>query len=131
MDTIANALSQIKNASRVNKSVIEVNYSGVVENVANLFKTEGYLSDVRVFRQGDGGGKKLALHLKYNPDGTPAITDLRRVSKSGQRIYATKKNMKDVMNGLGLSVVSTSLGIMSTKEARKRDLGGEIICEVW
>lgn len=130
MDSIANMLSQIKNAQAVQKETVEVKYSKINESIAKLLKEEGYLSGVRPFKNKDKGYKVLSLSLKYDESG-PVITQLRRISKPGQRVFSKKNEIGEVFNGLGINIISTPRGLMTGKDARKRDLGGEVLCEVW
>lgn len=130
MDTLANMFSQIKNAQAVGKGVVELPYSKFKEAVASLLESEGYLSEVKVFKPKEKPHKMLSLKLKYFKD-DPFITQLRRISKPGQRIYLPASEIPEVLGGRGLVVVSTSQGVMSGKQAKKKKLGGEILCEVW
>lgn len=130
MDTLANMLSQIKNAQAVGKEVIELPHSQFKEAVARLLEKEGYLREVRTFKSKEKSHKMLSLKLKYFKD-EPFITHLKKISKSGQRIYLPADEVPQVLGGRGLVVVSTSRGVMSSKDARSKNLGGEILFEVW
>ena len=140
MDPIADMLSTIKNAQAVGKSKIELPYSKMKEALAHLMEKEGYLSEVRVFKPQGSSFKMLSLELEYlacsdepgaRREGMPLISHIKRVSKPGRRIYVGKDKLPRVLGGKGVVIVSTSQGVMSAKEARKKDLGGEVICELW
>lgn len=131
VDTISNLVSIIKNASLVNKTYVEVNHTKESENVVNVLKDTGFVEDVKVFKEKDSIGKKLKITLAYEKDGTPKITDIKRVSKPGRRIYVPSKNIKPVVGGYGINVVSTNRGVMTGEQAKIKKLGGEIICKVW
>ena len=130
MDTLANMFSQIKNAQAVGKEVVELPHSQFKEAVARLLEKEGYLVKVKTFKPQEKGFKMLSLKLKYFKD-DPFITHLKKISKPGQRIYLPVDDIPRVLGGRGLVVVSTSQGVMSSKDARNKNLGGEILCEVW
>ena len=132
MDTIANMLSQVMNAAAVRKETVEVPYSRMNEAIAKVLHAHNYVGEVRTFKEKESSFKKLSIGLRYDEQtGAPAITRLRRVSTPGQRIYRGKHELREVYDGLGISVVSTSRGLMTGREAKARDLGGEIVCEVW
>lgn len=130
MDTIANMLTKIKNAQAVRKPKVEIPYSQNREAIASVLEEYGYLSKVRVYKPKGKRFKMLSLDLKYL-DGDPFISKVRKISKPGQRIYSSAEDLPLALGGKGLVIVSTSQGVMSAKEAKKRNLGGEIICEVW
>jgi small subunit ribosomal protein S8 len=130
-DTIANMLSTIKNASMVNKEFVEVSHSKEREAVAKVLKESGFLEEVKVFKPEGKPYKGLHLGLSYDSSGIPAIKDLRRLSRPGRRMYRKSSELRPVKNGYGLLVVSTSRGVMSGEQARKKRLGGEVVCEVW
>jgi len=130
MDTIANMFSTIKNAQALSRDVVELDYSKMREAIAHLMKDEGYLSEVKVFKPKGEKFKKLALGLTYYKD-RPFIGHLKRISKPGQRIYVGKEEIPLALGGRGLIIMSTPRGIMSGREARKKNLGGEVVCEMW
>ncbi|MEA2020497.1 MAG: 30S ribosomal protein S8 [Patescibacteria group bacterium] len=130
MDTIANMLTKIKNVQAVRKPKVEIPYSQNREAIASVLEEYGYLSKVRVYKPKGKRFKMLSLDLKYL-DGDPFISKVRKISKPGQRIYSSAEDLPLALGGKGLVIVSTSQGVMSAKEAKKRNLGGEIICEVW
>lgn len=128
-DTVANMLSGIKNASLVSKEFIEIPYSKMNESVAKVLKKSDFISEVKVFKEKGVTHKSLRIDLAYE-EGESKIRDIKRVSKSGRRIYLGFEKIKRVKPEFGVIVVSTSKGAMSGEEARKKKLGGEIICEV-
>lgn len=128
-DLIANMLSSIKNASLVGKEYMEVPYSKICEEIARVFKENGYLTEVKVFKEKESAGKRLKLGISYKND-IPVLRDIKMRSKPGRRIYKGADDLGKVAGGYGFSVVSTSRGIMRGDEARKKRLGGELICEV-
>lgn len=130
MDSIADMLTRIRNAQAVGKGKIEIPYSKMRRALAQLLLKEGYLSVVKTFKPPGRPFKGLALELKYF-EGRPFISHIRMISRPGQRVYAGKGKLHSVLGGKGLVVVSTSRGLMSAKEARKKNLGGELVCEVW
>jgi small subunit ribosomal protein S8 len=126
-DTISDMLTRIRNASRVQLPVVEMPHSKMKESIANILKTEGYLAEVAV----EGKTlKKIKVKLKYEGKRS-VIEGLRRISTPGLRRYVGSTDIPRVRNGLGISVVSTSQGVMTGTQARKQNLGGELICYVW
>ena len=126
-DTISDMLTRIRNASRVNLPAVEMPHSKMKESIAHILKKEGYVAEVAV----DGKpARKIKLKLKY--DGKKSVIEgLRRVSSPGLRRYVGSTEIPRVRNGLGISVVSTSHGVMTGTQARKSNLGGELLCYVW
>ena len=129
MDRVADMLTTINNAQVVSKKQISVPYSEFNFKIAELLKKEGYI--LNVDKKGRVPNKKIVIDLKYREDGIPMISKVRKVSKQGQRVYKTSSDIKPVKSGYGLSIISTSKGVMTNKEARRNKVGGEIICEVW
>ena len=128
-DPIADMLTRIRNAVRVERPQVEMPVSKVKRGLAEVLKREGYIWDWE-----EVAGKpanQLRVHLKYGPNGERVIRHLRRVSKPGRRVYSGAAKLKPVLNGLGICVISTSRGVVSDREARQRKLGGEVLCEVW
>jgi small subunit ribosomal protein S8 len=113
----------------VRRDAVDVTSSGVVRAIAKVLAREGFVSDVRA----GGGGPRptLRIYLKYDEDGVPVISSIGRVSRPGRRQYARVEDIPKVLNGLGISVVSTSRGVLSDREARAQRVGGEVLCEVW
>jgi|SRR5580658_3743445 small subunit ribosomal protein S8 len=126
-DTISDMLTRIRNAGRVQLPTVEMPHSKMKESIANILKKEGYVGEVSVEGKMP---KKIKLKLKY--DGKKNVIEgLRRVSTPGLRRYVGSTEIPRVRNGLGISVVSTSQGVMTGTQARKNNLGGELICYVW
>ncbi|MFA5087233.1 MAG: 30S ribosomal protein S8 [Candidatus Paceibacterota bacterium] len=130
MDPIADMISIINNAQAVGKKQIVVfPYSNFKFDILEVLKKEGFIDDVQ--KKGRLAGRKIIVDLKYVEEGKPAIIKIRKISKQGQRIYSPADKLKSVRSGYGLSIVSTSRGLMTNKEARKKKVGGEVICELW
>jgi small subunit ribosomal protein S8 len=127
-DPIADMLTRIRNAALARHDRTEVPASKMKKAVAHILKSEGYIADVK---ESDGSTDKLTIVLKYGRDRTSAIDGVRRVSRPGRRVYVRHDRIPRVLSGLGISILSTSHGLMSDRDARKHKLGGELICEVW
>jgi small subunit ribosomal protein S8 len=127
-DPIADMLSRIRNASLARLDRTEMPLSKLKKNVAELLKQEGFVSDVRVSDEGFG---KLTIILKYGRDRTSAIAGIRRSSRPGRRVYVSYDGIPQVYNGMGISILSTSHGVMTDRQARHKKVGGELLCEVW
>lgn len=132
IDSIGNFLTKIRNALMASKPFVEVSYSKMNEKIAYLLKQEGFVKDVHVLHHDEQTIKTLKIDLKY-VDGESVIHDITRVSKPSCRVYAKIKNLKPVIGGLGISILSTSKGLMTDKQARETAsrTGGEVICKVW
>ena len=128
MDPITNLLNSIKNAQAVLLPQIEVDFSNLKYEIAKILERKGLVE--KVSKSGKKINKTLEIVLKYE-DKIPAISGLKRVSKSGQRIYLPAHKIKSVRGGYGFSIISTSKGLMTGSEAKKQNLGGELICEIW
>ena len=128
-DPIADMLTRIRNAVLIEKSFVEMPLSKVKRGVADVLKREGYIWDWTEIESAPA--KTLRLDLKYGPNGERVIRHIKRVSKPGQRIYSRARELRPILKGLGITVVSTSRGVVSDREARQRNLGGEVLCEVW
>lgn len=128
-DPIADMLTRIRNAVRVERPFVEMPLSKVKRGVAETLKREGFIWE---WKEVDSQPcKELRLELKYGPNGEQLIRHIRRLSKPGRRLYSRAKDLKPVLNGMGITIISTSQGVMSDREARQKKLGGELICEVW
>ena len=127
-DPITDMLNQIRNAQAVQKTEVLIPLSKLKNEIATILSKEGFVGEVK--KSVKAGQKALKIVLKYD-NGVPAISGVKRVSKPGQRIYERVIEMKNIHGGYGISVVSTSKGLMTNKEAHKQKLGGEIICQVW
>ena len=128
-DPIADMLTRIRNAVRVEHTTCDLPLSKVKKGMAEVLKREGYIWDFE--EVGEDPKRQLRLHLKYGPNGERVIRHIRRISKPGRRVYSRATGLKPVLGGLGISVISTSRGVISDREARQRNLGGEVLCEVW
>ena len=128
-DPIADMLNRIRNAVAVGHGHVDVPASKFKKSLAELLVREGYLKDVAEVEV--GGHPQLRIGLKYGPKRRAIINELKRVSTPGRRAYAKSKHVPVVRGGLGVSVVSTSQGLMVDREARRANIGGEIVCEVW
>jgi small subunit ribosomal protein S8 len=128
-DPVADMLTRIRNAVRVERPHVDVPLSKVKRGVAEVLKREGYIWDFEEIPNEPSG--HLRVHLKYGPNGERVIRHIRRVSKPGRRVYSGATSLKPVLNGLGIYVLSTSRGVVSDREARQRKLGGEVLCEIW
>ena len=127
-DPISDLLTRLRNASMVSKHTIEVPYSKYKFELAKLLKEEGYVLDVKTL--GEGSKKIINIELKYSEEGKSVISGMNRLSRPGKRVYSSFDKLPRNNGGLGTVIVSTSRGLLSDSEARKRKLGGEIICEV-
>ncbi len=130
-DSISDMLTRIRNAQERQDAVVEMPYSKKLENIAKVLKDEGYIEDVKVFKYDNKAYKGLSLKLKYNAEGKPAIQHISRVSKPSLRVYKKYDEIKPVLSGYGMYVISTSRGVMSSTEAKRKKLGGEVICKVF
>ena len=128
-DPIADALTIIRNASRIKKDVAEVRYSKIVEEVFKLLKKDGFILNYKAMKDEKQG--KIRAYLAYAKDGTPALSGVKRVSKPGLRVYKQCDELPKVYGGLGIAIVSTSKGVMTDNEARDQKVGGEVICYAW
>lgn len=128
-DPLADMLTRIRNATKAKFPAVEMPLSKLKVNVANVLKTEGFISDYRILPQGPQG--ILKIDLKYGANNEQVINGIRRVSKPGHRQYKTSTNIPKVMSGLGIAILTTSKGVISDKEARQQNIGGELLCEVW
>ena len=128
-DPIADMLTRIRNAVNVERPNVEMPVSKVKQGVADVLKREGFIWDYSTEEAEPVG--HLQINLKYGPSGERIIRHIKRVSKPGCRVYSKAKDLRPVLNGLGISILSTSRGVMSDREARTQKVGGEILCEVW
>jgi small subunit ribosomal protein S8 len=128
-DPIADMLTRIRNALKAEREMVDIPCSTVKTNIAKVLKSEGYIKNYKVVPDNRQGVIKVIL--KYDEEGSPVIQGLKRVSKPSRRIYSGSGEIPEVLNGFGMSIVSTSKGLMSDDRARKMKLGGEVICSVW
>ena len=127
-DPIADMLTRIRNAIRVNKTEVNIKASNICEGIAAVLKQEGYIEDFS--RIDDGKQGILRVTLKYDQNGQAIISEIARTSKPGRRIYLSVDQLPHVLGGMGLAVVSTSKGVMSDRNCRKENIGGEVLCTV-
>ena len=128
-DPIADMLTRIRNAVRVEKPFVDIPASRFKRGIADVLKREGFIWDWKEVNA-DDPTSTLRLELKYGPNGERVIQSIRRISKPGRRLYTRSKELKPVLGGLGISIVSTSRGVISDREARRDNLGGEVLCEI-
>ena len=128
-DPIADLLTRIRNASRAKHPRVDLPSSKLKVEVARILKDEGYLANFKVVEE--KGKETLRVFLRYTPDRRSVITDLKRVSRPGSRRYVGKADIRQVVGGMGISIVSTPRGLMTGQTARKEGIGGELLCEVW
>ncbi len=127
-DPIADMLTRIRNAQNAGREMVELPSSKMKTEIVRILKREGYIRDFSI----EGGDKKvLRLYLKYIEGDEPAIRGLKRESRPGLRSYTSQKEMPKVLGGMGIMVLSTSKGILTDKDARKQDVGGEVLCSIW
>ena len=133
-DPIADMLTRIRNGALARHDRVEMPHSRLKEHVAGVLKSEGFVDDVRVSEpaaDGIKGLKTLTVVLRYGNDRQSAIDGLKRVSTPGRRVYVRHDLIPRVRSGMGISILSTSRGVMTDKDARKNRVGGELLCEVW
>jgi len=128
-DPIADMLTRIRNANIAKHTNVEIPHSNLKEQLAKLLKAEGFIADFSVKEAGKF--KILSVDLKYGENDVPVITNLRRISKPGLRIYKKASKLPKVFDGLGIAIVSTSKGLLTDRKARKENVGGEVLCYVW
>ena len=128
-DTIADMLTRIRNANAMRYTEVKVPASNLKLELARILKEEGFIADYKVLEETAQG--MILLTLKYGPKKERVITGLKRISKPGLRVYAKKDEVPKVLNGLGIAIISTSKGIMTDKEARKQNVGGEVLAYIW
>jgi small subunit ribosomal protein S8 len=128
-DPIADMLTRIRNAVRIERPAVDIPASKMKVNIAGVLQREGYIWDFEVVEQAPQN--ILRIHLKYGPNGERVIQHVSRVSSPGRRIFARVDQTPNVLQGLGISIVSTSHGVMSNREAKRKGVGGEVICKLW
>jgi small subunit ribosomal protein S8 len=129
-DPIADMLTRIRNAVRVERQFVDIPLSRVKVGVADVLKREGYIWDFKEVEGEADAFKQLRIELKYGPNGERVIQTIKRVSKPGKRVFSKSADLRPVLNGLGISIISTSHGVLSDREARQKNIGGEVLCEV-
>ena len=128
-DPIADMLTRIRNALAVNKETVEIPSSNMKKAIADIMLKEGYVSDVKLVEDGYAG--KLVVTLKYAGKKKSVINALQRISRPGLRVYANVENMPEVMDGLGIAIISSNKGVMTDKQAKAANVGGEVLCYIW
>ena len=128
-DPIADMLTRIRNANSAKHETVDVPASNMKKEIARILLEEGFIRGYDVIEDGKQG--IIRIQLKYGQTGERVISGLKRISKPGMRVYAAKDEVPKVLNGLGISIISTSKGILTDKQARKEGVGGEVICYVW
>ncbi len=145
-DPIADMLTRIRNANRIESPAVDMPYTMAKQRIAQVLKDEGFVIDFQIGKlEADAAGHKvfqtpaaetdvkrtLRVFLKYGPDGEKVIRKIERASSPGLRLYRSYKELKPVLDGLGISILSTSRGVMSDRQARAQRVGGELVCRVW
>ena len=130
-DTIADMLTRIRNANQMRYEEVRVPSSKMKNEIARILKEEGYIVDYRIENSEESAQATIVLTLKYTDKRERVITGLKRISKPGLRVYAKNNEIPKVLNGLGIAIISTSKGIMTDKEARKENIGGEVLAYIW
>ena len=128
-DPVSNMLTIVRNAVHAKKETADVPASKLLEKALGIMKNDGYIADVRLLKDSKQG--TLKVYLKYSTDKKPAIMGIKRISKPGLRVYASGDKLPKVLNGLGTAVISTSKGVITNREARKLNVGGEVLFYVW
>ena len=128
-DPLSDLLTRLRNGMRAGHDKVDVPSSRVKEAVLKVLEEEGYVASFRKVQ--DGGRPVLRVGLKYDAEGEPIVSGIERVSRPGRRVYAKADDIPSVLGGLGMSIVSTSKGIVTDKKARQSRLGGEVLCNVW
>lgn len=128
-DPIADMLTRIRNALRAKMDIVNVLASGTCEGIARVLKEEGYISDYKKIEDDKQG--LIRVYLKYGPAGEDVVTEIKRVSKPGCRVYKSVGDLPRPLNGMGISIVSTSKGVLSDRQCREQKVSGEVLCTVY
>ncbi|MCK5306190.1 MAG: 30S ribosomal protein S8 [Candidatus Omnitrophica bacterium] len=128
-DLVANALTMIRNASLRGKETVNIPASSMLKEIIRIFKEENFIKDFRVLEDDRQGS--IRVYLKYTKNDESAISHIKRISKPGLRIYKGKEEIPNALGGLGVTILTTSRGILTDKEAKAKGVGGEIICQIW
>jgi small subunit ribosomal protein S8 len=128
-DPIADMLTRIRNANTAYKEEVEIPASRLKEEVARVLAHEGYVQGFRL--EGEEPKRHIVVEMKYGPDRERTISGLKRVSRPGRRVYADRDHLPRVLGGLGVSILSTSQGLLTDRQAARRGVGGEVLCQVW
>ncbi|MFA5128912.1 MAG: 30S ribosomal protein S8 [Patescibacteria group bacterium] len=127
MDPISDMLTRIRNAVLVKKDEVKIPFSRIKFEIAKIMEAEKFVGGIEVLEK----ERQMKIILRYDTDGAPAVRSLKRVSKPGKRVYASKADLPRVLGGIGVAIISTSSGLLTAAEARKRGLGGEVLCEIY
>jgi small subunit ribosomal protein S8 len=134
-DPIADMLTRIRNAVQAKHARVDVPASTLKAEIARILQDEGYIAGYKIVEEppapGQTPAKQLRLFLKYGPRGEQVISGIQRISRPGRRVYYSSANVKPVLGGLGISILTTSRGVMTGREAVKSGVGGEVLCNVW
>lgn len=128
-DPIADMLTRIRNASLQRHATVEIPLSGLKADIAKIMKESGLISDYKI--EGEGIQKHICVFLRYAREDTPIITGIKRISKPGRRVYAAKDEVLKIMGGIGVTILSTSKGVLTDRDAKKMGVGGEVLCSIW
>jgi len=128
-DPIADMLTRIRNASRQKHATVDIPLSRLKLGIAKILKETGFIADFKI--KGEGVHRSICVNLKYTREDDPVITDIKRVSKPGRRVYVGKDELPKVVGGVGIAILSTSKGLLTDREARKEGIGGEVLCYIW
>lgn len=128
-DPIADYLTRIRNANMAKHDSVEIPASNIKKSISEILKREGFIRDYEITDDNKQG--VIKIFLKYGPNGERVISGLKKISKPGLRNYVSSENLPKVLNGLGIAIVSTSAGVITDKEAREKDVGGEVVAYVW
>ncbi|MDP8233966.1 MAG: 30S ribosomal protein S8 [Candidatus Saelkia tenebricola] len=128
-DPLADAFVKIKNAYAVKKDNVDIKSSKILLNIVNILKREKFIQDYKSIEDNKQG--LIRVYLKYSDRRKPALEKIKRISKSGCRVYVDKDNIPNVMQGIGMAILTTSKGVLSDVEARERNIGGEVICHIY
>jgi len=129
-DPVADLLSRIRTAYMAKHDRLDVPASKLKLEVCRILKEQGYVESFQLL-DSDPVKQQVRIFLRYTPDGEPLIRRIKRVSKPGRRVYKSAEEIRPVLNGLGVGIISTSLGLLTDSQARQRRVGGEVLCEVW
>lgn len=131
-DIVGDTIARLYNASKVKKEFVDVMYSNVVVSIIDVLQKSGFvISYENIQRPYNEGGNMIRVYLKYEENGSPVITGIKRVSSPGCRVYRKSSEINKVLNGRGIGIYSTSQGVLSDRDAFKRGLGGEYLCKIW
>lgn len=128
-DPIADMLTRVRNGLMIERPHVDIPHSKIKQGIADVLQREGYIWDYEILETEPA--RTLRVNLKYSPTGERVIQKIERVSKPGRRVYSNANDIPEVLNGMGICVLTTSKGVLSSREARDQRVGGEIVCQVW